>query len=259
MRLLYGLASVFLLVVGCAEASPGEKAATSPSVNLPATIAVADTEAPAQPSLTPAPPQDASSPATDANASEPALPIALVSRVIDGDTVELGDGSRVRYIGMNTPESAGDCYNREATERNIALVLNRVVQLEKDVSETDRFGRLLRYVYVDGVMVNELLVLDGYAKVATYPPDVKYQDRLLAAQQQAVAAGAGLWSGCQGTAPAPQPAQRGNCHPSYPTVCIPPPPPDLDCGQVPYRRFQVVGADPHRFDADRDGVGCESG
>jgi micrococcal nuclease len=81
------------------------------------------------------------------------LPTALVSRVIDGDTVELGDGSRVRYIGMDTPESAGDCYAREATARNIALVLNRVVQLEKDVSETGQRGRLLRYVYVDGVMV----------------------------------------------------------------------------------------------------------
>jgi micrococcal nuclease len=98
------------------------------------------------------------------------------------------------------------------------------VQLEKDVSETDSFGRLLRYVYVDGVMVNELLVLDGYAKVATYPPDVKYQDRLLAAQQQAVASGAGPLAcgrGCQGPAPAPQPAQRVNCHPSYPTVVYP--------------------------------------
>lgn len=57
--------------------------------------------------------------------------------------------------------------------------------------------------------------------------------------------------------PTPQPAE--NCDPSYPTVCIPPPPPDLDCGDIPYRRFQVVGRDPHRFDADNDGIGCESG
>jgi uncharacterized protein YraI len=58
---------------------------------------------------------------------------------------------------------------------------------------------------------------------------------------------------------APPPATSdNNCHPSYPGVCIPPAPPDLDCGDIPYRRFQVVGADPHRFDGDRDGVGCES-
>jgi micrococcal nuclease len=50
----------------------------------------------------------------------------------------------------------------------------------------------------------------------------------------------------------------GNCDPSYPTVCIPPPPPDLDCGDIPYRRFQVIGSDPHNFDGDHDGIGCES-
>jgi hypothetical protein len=61
------------------------------------------------------------------------------------------------------------------------------------------------------------------------------------------------------TAPSPPPP---NCHPSYPTVCIPPPPPDLDCGQIPYRNFQVIytvpNPDPHNFDSDRDGIGCES-
>jgi micrococcal nuclease len=121
---------------------------------------------------------------------------ALVVRVIDGDTVELGDGSRVRYIGMDTPEATGDCYSQEATARNETLVLGRVVELEKDVSETDQYDRLLRYVYVDGVMVNEVLLAEGYAQVTTYPPDVKYVDRFLAAQQQAIAAGAGLWAGC---------------------------------------------------------------
>jgi hypothetical protein len=49
----------------------------------------------------------------------------------------------------------------------------------------------------------------------------------------------------------------GNCDPSYPDVCIPSPPPDLDCGEIPHRRFRVVGADPHRFDGDHDGIGCE--
>ncbi len=56
----------------------------------------------------------------------------------------------------------------------------------------------------------------------------------------------------------PTPATAANCHASYPTVCIPPPPPDLDCGDIPFRRFAVVGVDPHRFDADKDGIGCES-
>jgi micrococcal nuclease len=165
-----------------------------------------------------------------------------------------------------------DCYGREASNRNKELVEGQTVYLEKDVSETDAFGRLLRYVHVGGIMVNELLVSEGFAVSSTYPPDVKYQERFLAAQTSARNAGRGLWAGCL-TAPPPllQPfglpvapaaatpaGSSANCHPSYPTVCIPPPPPDLDCPEISFRRFTVVGADPHRFDADRDGIGCET-
>ena len=87
--------------------------------------------------------------------------------------------------------------------------------------------------------------------------------QLDAAFAAAKAARAGLWSACSGPAPqssatTAQPA-RGGCDPSYPTVCIPPPPPDLDCGDISYRRFEVRQPDPHRFDADHDGIGCESG
>src|SRR5690606_18791391 len=126
-----------------------------------------------------------------------------VIRVIDGDTVEIEGGARVRYIGMDTPESTTEqeCFGQQASERNRQLVEGKVVESEKVVSETDQYGRLLRYVYVDGVMVNEVLVREGYAQVATFPPDVKYVDRFLAAQQQAVASGAGLWSGCQAEGP----------------------------------------------------------
>ena len=181
----------------------------------------------------------------------------VVTRVIDGDTIELSDGSRVRYIGIDTPESTTqhECFGQAASARNKQLVEGKTVQLEKDVSETDRYGRLLRYVYVDGVMVNEQLVLEGYAQVSTFPPDVKYQNRFLAAQQQAREAGRGLWSQCGDEGP---PSSNNQCDPSYPTVCIAPYPPDLDCGQIPFRHFQVVGADPHGFDGNGDGEGCES-
>ena len=108
-------------------------------------------------------------------------------------------------------------------------------------------------------MVNELLVAEGFAQPSTFPPDVKYQQRFLAAQQAARDANRGLWGGCQ-TAPHPVAGQPGGtCHPSYPTVCIPPPPPDLDCGQITFRRFTVLPPDPHRFDgSDNDGIGCET-
>jgi endonuclease YncB( thermonuclease family) len=101
---------------------------------------------------------------------------ATVSRVIDGDTIDVminGETFRVRYIGMNTPESSEPCF-REATEANRALVEGRTVTLVKDVSETDRFGRLLRYIYVGDVFVNAELVRQGWAEVVRYPPDTRY-------------------------------------------------------------------------------------
>ena len=99
------------------------------------------------------------------------------------------------------------------------------------------------------------------AEVTTYPPDVKYVDALyLPAQRIAREAGIGLW----GVAPAPVATVAplaGNCEPSYPDVCIPIGAADLDCGQIDARRFSVRWdvplPDPHRFDGDRDGVGCE--
>ena len=114
-------------------------------------------------------------------------------------------------------------------------------------------------------MVNETLVAEGYAQVSTYPPDVKHQERFLAAQRQARDQGKGLWSAC-GPAPAQVPPGAAppaggsgqKCDPAYPGVCIPPPPPDLDCPQIPFKRFKVLPPDPHGFDRDRDGIGCES-
>ncbi len=194
---------------------------------------------------------------------------ARVTRVIDGDTIDVsisGQTFTVRYIGIDTPETVHPsqpvgCYGPEASRKNGDLVGGKVVVLEKDVSEVDKYGRLLRYVWVGDVMVNAELVRLGYAQVSTYPPDVSYQDLFLRLQREAREAGRGLWGNCGQTQTAPpvEPTAKpqSNCHPSYPTVCIPPPPPDLDCKDVSYRRFRVLQPDPHRFDGDRDGVGCE--
>ena len=111
----------------------------------------------------------------------PARESARVVRVIDGDTIVVlldGEEERVRYIGIDTPELGTMC-GVKARLVNSLLVSGKVVQLEKDVSERDRYGRLLRYVYADGVMVNARLVEEGHAKVATYPPDVKYRGLFL--------------------------------------------------------------------------------
>jgi micrococcal nuclease len=237
---------------------------------------------------TAAPPRAAVTAAPSAPTSSPSVGAARVRaevvRVTDGDTIRVrieGREYAVRYIGIDTPETVDprqdvQCFGREASAFNTQLVAGRVVELEKDVSETDQFGRLLRYVHVDGAMVNEQLVRQGYARASSYPPDVRHEGRFRTLESEARASGAGLWApgACAAAssptpAPVPSPttsptaaprtAAPANCDPAYPTVCIPPPPPDLDCGDVPYRRFQVLPPDPHRFDGnDNDGLGCES-
>ena len=109
---------------------------------------------------------------------ESAMVEATVTRVIDGDTIEVnleGLIYRVRYIGIDTPEIGEPCAD-EATEANRQLVEGKTVWLEKDISETDKYGRLLRYVYVDDIFVNEELVRLGLALPSSYPPDMKYDD-----------------------------------------------------------------------------------
>jgi endonuclease YncB( thermonuclease family) len=132
---------------------------------------------------------------------------ALVVRVVDGDTIVIDRGrgnERLRYIGIDTPEtvkpaSPVEWMGHEASAANRSLVEGQTVVIETDVSETDRYGRLLRHVWLhpDGTwrLVNLELVKDGYARVYTYPPDVKYADLYLAAQVDAREHDRGLWGG----------------------------------------------------------------
>jgi len=124
-----------------------------------------------------------------------------VKRVIDGDTIELTDGRRVRYIGMDTPETVDprkpvECFGKEASIENKQLVEGKTVRLEKDVSETDKYGRILRYVYVGNMMVNDYLVRQGFARVETIPPDVRYASQFVAAEKEARENNRGLWNSC---------------------------------------------------------------
>jgi micrococcal nuclease len=128
---------------------------------------------------------------------------AQVLRVIDGDTIEVmldGELYTLRYIGIDSPEP-GDLNSDEAMQANRELVEGQVVELESDISETDQYGRLLRYVYLnDGTMVNTKLVEMGYAIDAPYPPDVKYQALITRKQEFAQAEGLGFWAPSTATA-----------------------------------------------------------
>ena len=144
---------------------------------------------------------------TDAQAIHPERISARVIRVSDGDTIQVdfGEGNikTVRYIGIDTPETVDprksvQCFGGEASNINKSLVLNQTVQLEKDVSETDKYGRLLRYVFLGEMFVNGYLVEEGFAHSSPYPPDIKYQEDLNAMEEDARVANKGLWGSCAG-------------------------------------------------------------
>ncbi len=126
---------------------------------------------------------------------------ATVSRVIDGDTIEVlinGKTEKVRLIGVDTPETVHptkevEAYGQEASSFTKAQLTDKEIKLEFDVEERDKYGRLLAYVWLGDKLFNEVLVAEGYAQVATYPPNVKYVDRFTAAQKQAREANKGLW------------------------------------------------------------------
>ena len=114
--------------------------------------------------------------------------MGLVDRIIDGDTIDVlidGQTYRVRYIGVNTPERDEACFTA-ATEANAAYVEGQMVRLVKDSSETDRFGRLLRYIYVGDVLVNAELVAGGWAESRRYRPDDELYDYLEGLEETAV-------------------------------------------------------------------------
>ena len=117
----------------------------------------------------------------------------LVTRVIDGDTIEIEGGYRVRYIGIDTPER-DEPYYWEALKANRSLVEGKRVRLEKDVEDKDKYGRLLRYVWVDNTMVNAELVKLGYAYSYSYHPNLKYQTYFLQLEKEARECKRGLWS-----------------------------------------------------------------
>jgi len=125
----------------------------------------------------------------------------LVDRVVDGDTIELSDGRKVRYIGIDTPETKDprkevQCFGEEASAYNQDLVEGKVVAIEADVVDKDRYDRLLRYVWLEDEMINKKLVAEGYAYASSYPPNVKYQTQFKLAQQQAREQNLGLWAEC---------------------------------------------------------------
>jgi micrococcal nuclease len=204
-----------------------------------------------------------------------------VVRVVDGDTLDVrllgGRRERIRLIGVDTPES-GQCFALQAKTKARQLASGKRVRLIGEASQDtrDRYERLLAYVVLPGNRdLGRTLVSAGFGSVYVYARPFQRLAAYRAAERSAKNGGRGLWTRCAGTSPPPPPPSPpppsppgpppppvGGCAASYPDFCIPPPPPDLDCGQISGTNFRVrwdvPSPDPHRFDGDKDGIGCES-
>lgn len=169
---------------------------------------------PKQQQIVPSPvPEEASEAGTIQTDNAPSSgQVVRVMKVIDGDTIEVsigGENKKVRLIGIDTPETVDPrrsvgCFGKEASNETHRLLDNQSVVLVKDVSEADKYDRLLRYVYLvksddNWLFVNDYLVRSGFAKSYTYPPDVAHQAEFVEAEAAAREAKLGLWgSKCNG-------------------------------------------------------------
>jgi micrococcal nuclease len=160
------------------------------------------------------PPAESPPPPTSSGTSKAAKPsrpsplrlpspgrLAKVVAVLDGDTIVISGGEKVRYAGLNTPEThhpdkLPEYCGQEASEANRRLVAGKTVRLEFDEGGRDKHGRLLAYVYVDSLFVNAELIRQGYAQVSTYKDNQRYHKEFMRLQQSAIAARRGLWGGC---------------------------------------------------------------
>jgi micrococcal nuclease len=251
----------------------GEEATTIPVTTIPVTTTVIVMTKSTSPAGVPADGDD-----------------TAVVRVIDGDTIVVTGGTRIRLIGIDTPETVDpssplECFGPEASRYATEMLpIGARIRLVYDVERLDHFGRTLAYVYKldDGVFVNLALARDGYAVQATFPPNVAHAEEFRAAVGEARDADLGLWGACQSSAaaalPEPTPAppatvavapvvgESGDCHPSYAGACVPTGFSDVDCaggngngpGYVSTKNFQVVGPDVYGLDGDGDGVACVS-
>jgi endonuclease YncB( thermonuclease family) len=175
----------------------------------------------------------------------------LVTHVVDGDTVDLGNGETVRLVGIDTPEM-GECGYERATEALTNLVGGRLVTLGESDEDRDQYDRLLRYVDRGAVDAGLTMIESGLA-IARYDSRDGYgrhprEDRYIEADRR---------SPDVGCAPSPKTFvdPPSNCEPGY-SPCVPTYPPDLDCADT--GPVSVTGSDPHGLDGDGDGVACGS-
>ncbi len=171
-----------------------------------------------------------------------------VTQVIDGDTIKV-DGQSIRFALASAPE-LNEFEGDESRELiNTLCPVGSTATVDEDDEQTQGiYGIIVGVINCNGVNLNEELVDSGFGYLATGFCDSSEFSTQLWAQKH----------GCSGSESQVTVQQIQNCDPSYPDFCIPSSLPDLDCGDIPQKRFTVLQPDPHRFDGDKDGTGCES-
>ncbi len=241
-----------------AQLEKEQREANQAFINLMQKVAESEQEQsttqPAKSTL-PLPPQDCSGSA--------GCIVGYVTEIIDGDTIMV-DGQSIRFALADTPEYGDYGFNetRDFIE-SICPVGSSVLVDEDDGQTQGSYGRTLAVIYCNGTNLNEAVLDEGHAVIdQRFCEDSEFSSEEWAKKY-----------GCtqtvqekenKQTSPSQPPVsvpltqtKENNCDPSYPDVCIPPWPPDLDCGEIQYRNFKVLPPDPHRFDGDKDGIGCE--
>ena len=203
-----------------------------------------------------------------------------IQKITDGDTIRISTGEDVRLVQIDTPEPMqSECYSNEATAELAKLIKGKKIRLESDPvsANTDKYNRLLRYIFVGKINVNLKMVELGAAAPYFYQGERgKYATQLMKAAEKAKAKKIGLWGKCPNAILDPykslssgfagQDSSKnsnqgtGQCDPNY-SPCIPVSLQDLDCPNLyalGISSIKVIGTDIHRFDRDRDGIACEN-
>jgi micrococcal nuclease len=180
--------------------------------------------------------------------------IGKVSRIVDGDTIYLKD-YKIRLSLTSTPEKYEKGFRDAASfTRKLCPVGSTIIIDQDDRQPYDGYKRVLGKVICSDKILNAELLYNGHATIRKqYCLKSEFSEEPWAKKY-----------GCEiktqdipTPTPSPTPSNEKRCDPSYPDFCIPPYPPDLDCGDIIYRNFRVLSPDPHRFDVDKDGIGCE--
>lgn len=183
-----------------------------------------------------------------------------ITQIIDGDTIYTKN-YKIRLSLTNTPERNESGFT-EATAftSKICPVGSMITVDQDDLQPVDVYGRILGKVYCESGVINEILLSNGHANILTQYCSTSEFSGEQWAQNFGCGSSSKSTSSTQSTTKSStsSPPSSSNCDSSYPDFCIPPSPPDLDCKDIPQKRFTVLQPDPHKFDGDKDGIGCES-